>query len=321
MTKSQDEEVKISQLIDGLRGYRCLPFLGAGISKPSGTPTWSELINQLSRRLRLPKGHTRLSILQIPGYYEQRFKRKSLIDRIREHLNDEALLPNDYHDTLVTLPFRTYLTTNWDTLIEKSLKKSHITPNPIRDDTDVPTFNEYSSINVVKMHGCITHDDIVVTEYDYWNYPSKWPLLSNLVRTLLASRSVFFLGFSFSDPNVGFIFHDVTSQVRGSGAPSFVVFVDEDETWVRYCQERLGLSVINLSTRPNESKEKALLRLLHHLKAEAQIRAHDKADRAELLLRETRRATVEVPSGLLLRVRASLGPFGSPNPYGRPKCI
>lgn len=316
MSETQEEKLTISKLIEVLRGYKCVPFVGAGISRPSGTPTWSKLIQDLGRRLRLPKRQVPLNTLQIPGYYEQRLGRKDLLARIRDRIQDDARHPNDYHRILLTLPFRTYVTTNWDTLIEKSVRALGIEPNLIRDDTEVPDFNEYSSVNVVKMHGCITRD-IVVTEHDYWNFSGRCPLLSTLVRSLLATRSMLFLGFSFSDPNVGFVFHDVTRQLKGAGEPSFVVFVDEDPIWAKYCKDRLRLEVINLHPRASESTEKRLLRLLNSLKEQAQIHAYDKVDRADLLLRETRRAVSETADGFPLRIRASLGPFGSPRPKWR----
>lgn len=307
-----------AELVEALHHYRCVPFVGAGMSKPSGTPSWSDLIEALSRRLQLSKRRgsplSGFNVLQVPGYYEQIHGLGTARRFIAEQFSSLNLRPNEYHAILRTLPFRTYVTTNWDTLIEDSLREIGIVPNVIRQESEVSTFNDYSSTNVVKLHGCITDlQNIVVAELDYLDYANRHTLLSGLIRHLFITRSMLFLGFSFSDPNVRLIFHEIVRQLKNTNLPSYVVFAGEDRDWAKYC-EVLGLRVINLPLKRGSSKKEVLLGFLKEIKDEAQVLTENKTDRADLLVRETKRAIRDSTRKLTLRVRASLGPLASPKP-------
>jgi len=65
---------------------------------------------------------------------------------------------------------------------------------------------------LLKIHGCVTkdlpEDSIVITEEDYYRFLRQDRYMINKLYTLCCERTVVFLGYSLSDPNIQFIYHD-----------------------------------------------------------------------------------------------------------------
>jgi hypothetical protein len=110
------------------------------------------------------------------------------------------------HKILASLPIRTFWTTNYDTLIEDALRSAHK-----RVDVKVSVENLATTLPrreavVYKMHGDVSRpDEAVVTKDDYEAYNTIRQLFSTALQGDLVSKTVLFIGFSFNDPNLGYI--------------------------------------------------------------------------------------------------------------------
>ena len=62
---------------------------------------------------------------------------------------------------------------------------------------------------IVKMHGDYSKGNIVLAEEDYYDYSRNFPLLRAFVLSLLASKTVLFIGFSFNDINLKDILREI----------------------------------------------------------------------------------------------------------------
>jgi hypothetical protein len=114
--------------------------------------------------------------------------------------------PSDNHRLLALLPLRTYWTTNYDTLIEESLKAAGKNPDVKSTVESLATTAPRRDATVFKMHGDIAMPDkAVVTKDDYESYESTRHLFSTALQGDLVSKTFLFIGFSFNDPNRNYI--------------------------------------------------------------------------------------------------------------------
>jgi hypothetical protein len=110
------------------------------------------------------------------------------------------------HKILASLPIRTYWTTNYDTLIEDSLKQAGKTPDIKVTVESLATTIPRRDAVVYKMHGDVSQPDkAVVTKDDYEAYATTRHMFSMALQGDLVSKTFLFIGFSFNDPNLSYI--------------------------------------------------------------------------------------------------------------------
>jgi hypothetical protein len=107
---------------------------------------------------------------------------------------------------LASLPIRTYWTTNYDTLIEESLKQVGKTPDVKITVESLATTMPRRDAVIYKMHGDVSLPDrAVITKDDYEAYATTRHLFSMALQGDLVSKTFLFIGFSFNDPNLSYI--------------------------------------------------------------------------------------------------------------------
>lgn len=91
-----------------IENNKLVVFVGAGVSKNSGIPTWKELIQELAQELGLKAiAHDSNGFdfwggddyLRIPQYYFNEREEKEYLDKIKEVL-DLDVPPNEIHDII-----------------------------------------------------------------------------------------------------------------------------------------------------------------------------------------------------------------------------
>jgi hypothetical protein len=281
---------------------------------------WAGIVDDvrghLSERLGYAIGDGELDFLQVPQMYSDLLASS----RPLEDLLDDAFLigfePNAYHHALAQLPADTFVTTNWDVLLEKALVASPFrAPVEVlyRDD-HISHWSEAQKTNVIKLHGTITdHRSIVFTENQYLDRYAGDSLLFQLVRVLLASRSVLMVGFSYSDAFVKLLFHQVARFVKESRKPQWFVTSEDRVTpaFLEYIKQAGFMPVVLPSSAANPE---SVLQFLEALARETSTVARDRSSRARLLMRISEPLLSYRGSERVLRIRANLGPFGSPEP-------
>jgi len=87
------------------------------------------------------------------------------------------------------------ITTNYDTLIEKTFEFNPLIGN------DILLSNPYGS--VYKIHGCITSPNkIIINESDYASFQAKYELIRAQLMSLFIHNPIIFFGYSISDGNI-----------------------------------------------------------------------------------------------------------------------
>lgn len=309
------------ELVSRVRDGYAVPLVGSGISRRSGVASWNELVGRLRKSVEGWLGRKvedeELDLLEAPLLYSHLHEsRQPLYDLLREAVGPD-FLPNPLHVQIAQMPFRTVLTTNWDTLLEDAMRPQRPV-NVIFDDRGVSTWRESKATQVIKVHGTIeSPDSIVFGEDDYQRFYSGESLLLQLVRTILATRSIVALGFGMRDSYVKMLFSQVARLAGKTSNPHYVVVPEVDSARLRAEYLRsAGFVVVPVLTSTDDPY--GVARFLGELHAQTYIYATERVDRTRMLVRETARLRDYLGPDRTVRVRATMGPFAVPDYLGDP---
>lgn len=265
------------------RDGRLLPFIGAGVSASVEWPTtgatgrgpsWEEVVNRAALELGFQDPQlirARGTDLQILEYFKLKFSGHTrLTNWLVKNVNppNDAILKSPIHKELAQMTVCSiFYTTNFDDFIERSFElrgrkhravviEEHMRPEP-------------GTTEVIKFHGDWNHPDrMVLTESDYERRMEfKAPMDLRLWSDLL-NRSVLFLGYSFRDPNVAYLFRQVKERFEklpntSSGRRAYIVVPDPSQFERRLFQER-NIEVIPIDGR---SRTDAIAELLNDIRS------------------------------------------------------
>lgn len=237
-------------LQEALEQRELLIFAGAGISRSHrgehGFPTAAELAASIQGEL-LGRPLAESS----PGNLMQLSQEAVWLDGSRHRLNSllrktfasSQVAPKPAHVAIATLAVPV-ITTNYDNLIERaSLEVGTPLPAVWRDSQLSNSNNAF----VIKVHGSIEEPETcVICEDDYHDWLERDPDLRNLVRALLVTRTVCFVGYSLGDPNFRALLRALAMKFGQFRRPSVLIShrVDTASYDYRYITRSLGLTVI-----------------------------------------------------------------------------
>ncbi len=251
----------------------CVVFVGAGLSKGSGLPDWSDLLKQLAGELGIGSPVEQLDYLDVAQWYadDGRFGPKKLADRIRTVLGEpeSQARPTLAHYLLMSLPVRFVITTNYDHLLEQTLTALRRYPMPVVRQEDVPRTGQREGIYVVKLHGDVADaENIVLTRDAYDGFFQNRPAMALLLEGLLLNETFFFVGYSLRDPNFRQIYARISGMLRDAQRPAFATILYPDPGTGKYLQrqwQRKGLNLILFEKNIDPSPEHQLLVFLDRL--------------------------------------------------------
>ena len=150
MNKQTKNHLKI--IAECLRYGHASLFVGAGFSKNAKVlsgmglpPNWNQLGDVFYKKARKkePDDSDRAyaNVLRLAEEVECVFGRDFLIEVIKKEINDQNLSPSELHEQLLSLPWKDIFTTNYDSLLEKSIallkKKGECAYTTIRKDKEM----------------------------------------------------------------------------------------------------------------------------------------------------------------------------------------
>ena len=215
------DQSHINQVRDALwkRSYGASVMVGAGFSRNASStspnndipPTLPDLAQSISDKLYPQGGLGRrenasadlsasASFRSLAQKYEVAFGRDSLHQLLQSLVRDTDLRPSSMHSKLLSLPWRDVFTTNWDTLLERSLpsvldRKYSV----LRNKDEIPLAGQP---RIVKLHGSFPAQfPLICTEEDYRTYPIKFAPFVNTIRQAMMETVFLLVGFSGDDPN------------------------------------------------------------------------------------------------------------------------
>jgi hypothetical protein len=199
-------------------------FAGAGLSVAAGYVDWKKLLQPIAHELELDidQEHDLISIAQ---YHLNEKQNRSGLNRALIEQLSPGHAPTDNHRILARLPIKTYWTTNYDKLLEDSLKAAGKIPDVKYTLDHLKLTRPKRDAIVYKMHGDIDHpDDAVLTKDDYERYQSTRGQYITALSGDLVAKMFLFLGFSFTDPNLDYILSRVRISLHGKPRDHYCIF-------------------------------------------------------------------------------------------------
>lgn len=206
MAHSSDE------LIAALAERRVILFAGAGVSMGLKLPSWSQLIALMARDLDFDPDIFRSygNFQSLAEYYVLKKGSigplRSLMDR-EWHSKDIRIEDSEVHNLILDLDFPILYTTNYDRWLESAHERIERSYTRIAKVDDMVKIRE-GVTQIVKFHGDFDDDSsLVLTESSYFDRLEFQTALDLKLRADVLGRSVLFIGYSFSDFNIRYLFY------------------------------------------------------------------------------------------------------------------
>ncbi len=126
MAKTELKHPQMLAIARGIHNGYCIPFLGAGVNVVSddakGLPVGSQLAEKINSKLGLLSNDPKnLSLVTLQT--QLTLGRWDVINSLKEFLPDLEIEPSPLLETLAALPFNTFITANYDRLLELALQR------------------------------------------------------------------------------------------------------------------------------------------------------------------------------------------------------
>ncbi len=201
----------IKEIADKMKNNRAAVMVGAGFSKNAEAilPTDKEFLDwnglgdvfyHKTHGEKPGKDSQYLNVLKLAEEVEAAYGRTVLNQLIKDSLPDLEYAPSVLHKKLLSLNWKDVFTTNYDTLLERTLEQ-------ITDKNYDVILNKEDLIysaepRIIKLHGSFPSTfPFVITEEDYRQYPQKSAIFVNTVQQSLIENVLCLVGFSGDDPN------------------------------------------------------------------------------------------------------------------------
>ena len=168
-------------------GYAAI-FAGAGLSKASGFVNWKELLNDLAQEIQLDV-EKEPDLVEVAQYYcNEKRSRNEINEKILNRFVTESQESESIR-ILADLPIRVFWTTNYDHLLEDTLKKYGKRIDIKMTIESLATNLSGNDAVVYKMHGdYLDPSSCVILKDDYEIYNDKRQLFTCLLYTSPSPR-------------------------------------------------------------------------------------------------------------------------------------
>jgi hypothetical protein len=222
------------ELKDALMKDRCSIFIGAGLSVAAGYPTWEQLLTTL-----ITKAHTRGYIddnkrdeflqmakttskwLMVAQELSDIYTQPGFQTEIALIINSVPTTPTESHKLITQIPFKFALTTNYDKLIENAYFPKFNSIPTIFTYADVADFADSlwkQDFFILKAHGTVDRlSTIILTEKDYRTVIYSSPGYRAILAAVFTTKTILFVGFSLSDPEIQLLLSSLHNAFQGSG--------------------------------------------------------------------------------------------------------
>lgn len=220
--------------------------VGAGVSMLSNFPSWKEVIDRFSGPFSEQKDrYSQNEYLRIPQKYYNLRGHKEYYDLLRD-IFDMDLQSNKIHDEILNLNPIHLITTNYDDLLEKAIDARGLFYDVIAKDEEVSQTRTKHFL--IKMHGDIKHQNVVLKENDYLSYSSQFRLIETMVKSIIASNITLFIGYSLNDRNMKLILNWVKELQGSSFQPVYLLYLEQtlDQNNFDYYKSQ-GIHVIDVN--------------------------------------------------------------------------
>lgn len=221
-------EEAYKRIIKASQNHSLSFFVGAGVSSLSGAPSWKKLIQQICEQINQPvkDSYSSDENLRIPQIFYHSINRddEQYYRFIEQNLIQEELSPNAVHKALLRLNPISFITTNFDDLLETAAIQY------CQSYISVACDNEVGNINgdkyILKLHGDLKHRNIVFKEEDYLNYSENFKLMETLLKSIFSTNTVVFIGYGLNDYNIKLVLNWAKSLLKDHFNKPIFIYTD-----------------------------------------------------------------------------------------------
>jgi hypothetical protein len=278
-----EKDTAFDELADLIRSDRPpIVVIGAGASAKCGYPNWLGLLQRLKdaalkksgadwkRKIDVSSDESDVRKLfddlpWIAELFKEELDPRAFCQFINDQFQSQGKL-NEPHLALAKMPFRHFLTTNFDPCIEEALDAA-------KKEYSIVRWNEIDAVSdflinfnlrrdkrqVVYLHG--RYDDpeenIILTER---SYVSRYVASDDARRKLMAifmTHPVLFVGFSMNDPDLANLMREVTACLRTKKPAHYALMsykTEAERDWTRTRLEgKFGVRPVLFSRTPTEA--------------------------------------------------------------------
>jgi SIR2-like domain len=289
-------------------------FVGSGVSRWSGLPSWDRMICELADFLDdsgKPSDLVREEqhngeLLQAASYAFDQLTQPQIGEFIRLACRYGTAKPHEIHRKIVELGPTSFVTTNYDNLLEEALRifqpdTFFAPPVTNRHLTEMASVaHARKSDFIFKPHGDASDaESIILTREQYRKLlpQGEWNRALETLKTLMISRPVLYVGFGLRDPDFLYLRDLLANTYEGAVRDHYAILPNMNDQEIAYWRRSYGIQIISYQAGEDEDVKvahDALLDLLQNLKEQkpnANEIAGNETQEADFLLAITRYAT------------------------------
>lgn len=224
-------------------------FAGAGLSNGAGFVNWKELLKNVAEELGLSVEKEQHDLVTLAQYYCNAHMGRGRLNQIITDEFQRRASITENHRILARLPISTFWTTNYDTLIETSLREIGKTPDVKLTPENLAITLEDRDAIVYKMHGDVSQvHNAIINRDDYERYENTHSIFTTALQGDLVSKTFLFIGFSFNDPNLNYILSRIRIRLEGNQRPHYCLLkrIKERDDDYEYAKVKQGLQINDL---------------------------------------------------------------------------
>jgi len=252
-------------LLKALEAKECVLFCGSGLSRWSGLPDWEGLLvrmlDYLSER-GLP-AHEKTEVEAIIRQGDLLMAASLCAQRMcsadkRAFFDDVFIDPNprphEMHNLIVGLGPDSYVTTNYDHLVDDAYQPIHggLVLMPVNNDQPVEhaRIMKHGASRFIFAPHCRAEkiDTVVLSREDYRKVQFEIPSVGKTLEHLFLSRPVVYLGFGLRDPDFFMLRDQIASTYQGGAREHFAIFPDVSDMMKRFWRDTYGINVFSYQT-------------------------------------------------------------------------
>ena len=201
----------ITDLVPQVRERRLILFVGAGVSRTLGLPSWAELMAEMATQLGYdPDVFTQYAgFLELAEFYESQTgslgKFSAWMDRAW-HANPAKVDASKIHQAIVDLDFPIIYTTNFDRWLEIAYERRDKPVTKVANAADIAKIG--ADPQIVKFHGDFDdYETLVLAERAYFERLEFEAPLDIKLRSDSIGKGILFIGYSLADLNIRYLLY------------------------------------------------------------------------------------------------------------------
>lgn len=209
---NKEIDLFIKSYADSIKSGNASLFIGAGLSREAGYLGWTDLLHDKAIEIGLDVEKEKNDLISLAQYYINQKQRFHIDDTIRNFFASKPdINPTPTHLLLSALPIKSYWTTNYDRLLERTFELRRISYRAQYSDKNLALSTGNAQIVIHKMHGDVENpDSAVIAKEDYERYDETHEMMLAKFKGEMCSNTFLFLGYSFNDPNI----HHILARIR-----------------------------------------------------------------------------------------------------------